>query len=254
MHGNRTATIRIRPKLGALAVCLADRPAARRWLSLVWLAALLLGLVGCWRAPESEVVAYTALDQEFSGPIYARFTRITGIEVAAKYDVESTKTLGLVEAILAERQRPRADLFWNNEILHTLRLERAGLLAAFTPPNAASFPAQFRSTAGRWYGMAARARVLEVRHELWEPRFTGFDDQTLLYDLKLNNRIAALQGYVQGADRAPTDQVLAVSAELSKAFDESAGAWTRILDVDLPAFNSLLRARGRPVVERPQGR
>ncbi|MFN8062029.1 MAG: hypothetical protein U0Q12_22950 [Vicinamibacterales bacterium] len=103
-------------------------------------------------------------------------------------------------------------------------------------------------------GAKLRARVLEVRHELWEPRFTGFDDQTLLYDLKLNNRIAALQGYVQGADRAPTDQVLAVSAELSKAFDESAGAWTRILDVDLPAFNSLLRARGRPVVERPQGR
>lgn len=162
MHGSRTATIRIRPKLGALAVCLADRPAARRWLSLVWLAALPLGLVGCWRAPESEVVAYTALDQEFSGPIYARFTHITGIEVAAKYDVESTKTLGLVEAIVAERQRPRADLFWNNEILHTLRLERAGLLAAFTPPNAASFPAQFRSTAGRWYGMAARARVLLV--------------------------------------------------------------------------------------------
>ena len=41
---------------------------------------------------------------EFSEPIFAEFTRKTGIAVLAKYDVESTKTVGLAEAIRQERR------------------------------------------------------------------------------------------------------------------------------------------------------
>ena len=79
-----------------------------------------------------------------------------------KFDVESTKTVGLTEAIIAERARPRCDVFWNNEILHTLRLEKLGLLAEYTPAIAATYPAEFRSSRGAWCGFAARARVLLV--------------------------------------------------------------------------------------------
>ncbi len=68
-------------------------------------------------------------------------------------------------------------------------------------------------------GGTGGARGLEgVLHELWEPRFTGFDDQMLEFPLKLNNRIAALQGYLQGP-YAPTDQDNQVFAELSKELD-----------------------------------
>src|SRR4051794_16745266 len=90
-----------------------------------------LMLSGCQRngvVEPPEVVVYTALDQEFSKPIFATFTEKTGIPVRAKYDAESTKTVGLAETIIQERARPRCDLFWNNEILNTFRLERAGLL------------------------------------------------------------------------------------------------------------------------------
>ena len=73
-----------------------------------------------------EVVVYTALDSEFSQPIFDDFTAATGIAVRPKFDTESTKTVGLTEAILAERNRPRCDVFWNNEILNTLRLQRQG--------------------------------------------------------------------------------------------------------------------------------
>ena len=66
---------------------------------------------------------------------------------------------------------------------------------------------------------AGTARELEnVLHDLWEPRFTGFDDQMLEFPLKLNNRIAALQGYLQGP-YAPTDQDNQVFTELSKELD-----------------------------------
>ena len=127
------------------------------------LALLCVTLVSsCWTAPGPKVVVYTALDREFSKPILDDFQSKTGILVLPKFDVESTKTVGLAEAIIAESSHPRCDVFWNNEILHTLRLEKRGLLEAFHPQHAADFPSNMQSPDGTWYGFAARARVLIV--------------------------------------------------------------------------------------------
>ncbi|HVA48343.1 MAG TPA: extracellular solute-binding protein [Pirellulales bacterium] len=132
--------------------------------------ALLLALAfvaGCTRQQEQEVVVYSALDAEFSRPILEQFESQTGIKVLPKFDVESNKTLGLTQAIIAESaQRPRCDVFWNNEILNTLRLEERGLLEAYRPKMADTFPAIYRSQKRTWHGFAARARVLLVNTEL----------------------------------------------------------------------------------------
>src|SRR4051812_29162328 len=127
-----------------------------------WLLVIAIGIGGCSKTEPRVVTVYTALDQEFAQPIFEHFTGKTQIEVQAKYDAESTKTVGLAQAILAEQQRPRCDVFWNNEILNTLRLERAGLLQPYSSPAAAGFPPTSRSPQGLWYGFAARARVLIV--------------------------------------------------------------------------------------------
>jgi iron(III) transport system substrate-binding protein len=123
---------------------------------------ILLASAGCRRASGPEVVVYTALDSEFSQPILRAFEKETKIAALPKFDIESTKTVGLTEAIIAESKRPRCDVFWNNEILHTLRLEQLGLLEPYEPPNATDFPAMYRSPAGLWHGFAARARILIV--------------------------------------------------------------------------------------------
>src|SRR6187401_3604955 len=107
---------------------------------------------GCWRAATPEVVVYSALDREFAEPVLNDFTRASGIRVLAKYDDESTKTVGLTSALIQEAGRPRCDLFWNNEILNTLRLEQKGLLAAYRSPAAASYPEIYRSPEGMWHG------------------------------------------------------------------------------------------------------
>ena len=133
-----------------------------RRLPNVALSALCLVAGGCWSPDAPEVVVYTALDSEFSRPIFEEFTDESGIAVQAKYDTESTKTVGLTNLILEEANRPRCDLFWNNEILNTLRLKRAGLLEVYVPPIAEQYPAAFRSADGTWHGFAARARVLIV--------------------------------------------------------------------------------------------
>lgn len=113
-----------------------------------------------------QVVVYSALDREFSEPILKQQESAVGLEVLAKYDVESTKTVGLTNLIVTEASRPRCDVFWNNEILNTLRLKEKGLLVPFQPPAAADLPATFRAKDGTWYGFAARARVLLVNTDL----------------------------------------------------------------------------------------
>jgi len=124
----------------------------------------------CWNSSGvgtgPEVVVYTALDSEFSQPVLDQFGAQTGIQVLPKFDTESTKTVGLVEAIRAEAVRPRCDVFWNNEILNSLRLEREGLLAVCRVAGAEDYPAMYRSADGLWYGFAARARVLIVNTDL----------------------------------------------------------------------------------------
>jgi iron(III) transport system substrate-binding protein len=133
----------------------------------------LASVVGaCNRKPPDEVVVYTALDRQFSEPILSRFARQTGIQVRAVYDTESTKTIGLVNRIRAEAQRPRCDVFWNNEILNTIRLKSEGLLQPCHPAEAANYPEQYRDPNGHWFGFAARARVLLVNTTL-----TEFGDQ-----------------------------------------------------------------------------
>jgi iron(III) transport system substrate-binding protein len=124
-----------------------------------------LPFVGCGKGQPQEVVVYTALDQDFSKPIFEEFTRETGIGVLPKFDTESTKTVGLIQAIVSERERPRCDVFWNNEILNTLRLERQNLLRPYQSPAAAKYPANMRSPRGLWCGFAARARVLVVNKD-----------------------------------------------------------------------------------------
>ncbi len=112
------------------------------------------------------MVVYSAQDREFAEPVLRAYGQQTGVEVLPKFDVESTKTVGLANLIIAEKARPRCDLFWNNEILNTLRLKERGLLAPFQPSHAGELPETFKAKDGTWYGFAARARILLVNTKL----------------------------------------------------------------------------------------
>lgn len=113
-----------------------------------------------------QVVVYTALDQPFSEPVLQDFEKTTQIKVKAVYDIEATKTTGLVNRLIAEKRNPRCDVFWNNEIINTIVLKRKGVLAPYTSPSARDIPASFKDKEGFWAGFAARARVLVVNTEM----------------------------------------------------------------------------------------
>ncbi len=109
---------------------------------------------------KKEVVIYTSLDQIFSEPILKEFEQEFSIRVKVVYDTEAAKTTGLVNRLIAEKDNPCADVFWNNEIARTIVLKEMGILTPHVSPNSDDIPAQFKDKDGFWTGFAARARVL----------------------------------------------------------------------------------------------
>lgn len=120
----------------------------------------ILVLVGCKNEPNA-VVAYVSLDRHLSEPILLEFEKQSGIDVLSVYDTEANKTTGLVNRLIAEAKRPRADLFWNNEVAQLVRLSDAGILAEWTLPREDDLVAGMANNP-LWTGFAARIRVFVV--------------------------------------------------------------------------------------------
>ncbi len=135
-----------------------------RWSSLAGLLLPALLLAGC--EARDELVVYCALDQEHSEKLLQGFTEKTGIPLRPVFDNELTKTVGLRGKIQQEKNRPRCDVFWNNEILNTLILKRDGCLEPYRSRSAKDIPDQFKDPEGYWTGFAARARIFIVNSEL----------------------------------------------------------------------------------------
>ncbi len=134
--------------------------------------AVLIGLLGppAVRAESRALTVYCSADEAFARPILAEFTRRTGIGVRPVFDTEAGKTTGLVSRLLAERARPRADVWWSGEIFGTLQLAEAGV---FAPSNVspAGLRDAFRDPERRWLAFALRARVIA-----FDPRRTSADE------------------------------------------------------------------------------
>ncbi len=211
---------------------------------ILWLA-LLTPAAGCAR--EADVVLYCALDQVFSEELVRDFERETGLSVRAEFDVEGQKTVGLVLRLREERARPRCDVFWNNEIAHTVSLAEEGLLQAYESPSAADIPAEFKDPWHRWTGFAARARVLIVNTELADPAsIRGLDD---LIDPRWKGKVCMARPLtgttlshvtalytLWGQDRTRAWLRSATSADSSLSFVQSNGQVMRLVREGKMAF------------------
>jgi iron(III) transport system substrate-binding protein len=118
-------------------------------------------LAGCSRH-SARVVVYCAQDKEFAEDVFAQAIRNTGTAVAPHYDTEATKSVSLYQQLVHEKDRPRCDVYWNNEIINTIRLQRQGLLEPYQSPSAAPYPDFAKAPDHTWNAFAARARVLIV--------------------------------------------------------------------------------------------
>lgn len=164
---------------------LARRDRGRCWPAIRELA------LGAWLAlsvavapAQQTAVIYTSTDQEYAEVVLKELESATGLKVAAVFDAEASKTVGLERRLLAEKDKPRADVFWNSEFLRTHRLDRQGVLAATVVDKAYALPASV--TTPRSVGFGVRARVIAVHapsvaeaerpqrlEDLTDPRFKG---------------------------------------------------------------------------------
>ncbi len=140
-------------------------------LAIVALAAGLFG-ISAWRnaqdANDDALVVYCAHDAVFSEAVIKRFEEETGIRVRTRFDEEASKSLGLVNQIIAERDNPRCDVFWNNQLLNTLQLKDAGVLEPYKGPGYKRMPDRYKDEDGLWTGFAGRLRVFIVNTERME--------------------------------------------------------------------------------------
>ncbi len=145
--------------------------AAQRTILLALALLIAVGVSG-WmllRPRHPALVVYCAHDLVFSEPVLREFEKRTGIPVVIVPDTEASKSLGLVQRILAERSQPRCDVFWNNEQLGMMELAEAGVLEAHQGTGWARIPARHRHPEGLWTGFAARMRVWIVNTEAMVP-------------------------------------------------------------------------------------
>jgi photosystem II stability/assembly factor-like uncharacterized protein len=88
-------------------------------------------------------------------------------------------------------------------------------------------------------GDALTEKLTAVEGEVYQYRNRSSQDP-LNYPIKLNNKLAALQGIVESGDFRPTDQSQAVFKELSARLDEQLAKLDALIRTDLTAFNALV--------------
>jgi iron(III) transport system substrate-binding protein len=154
-----------------------------RVVSLTLVAALGVVLSVALLGQSPDLVVYCAHDSVYADSVIRKFEASTGLRVAVKYDTEATKSLGLTELLVRERERPQCDVFWNNELLGTLDLKREGLLTAYKGSGFSRIPEGHKDPDGMWAGFGARMRVYIVNTNRCVAEYAVLEDRLAAEDL-----------------------------------------------------------------------
>ncbi|MCP5061866.1 MAG: extracellular solute-binding protein [Ignavibacteriae bacterium] len=128
-------------------------------LTIILLLLITLLTISC-NNNSNEVVVYTSVDQIFSEPILKGFEKKTGIKVKAVYDTEETKSTGVLNRLIAEKENPQCDLFWSGDPVRTIVLKNKDITSPYQSTVASDIDLVFKDPEFHWTGFSARARVL----------------------------------------------------------------------------------------------
>ncbi len=128
---------------------------------------ILLIMTGC-SDNTNEVVVYTSFVEIFSEPFLKDFEKESGIAVKAVYDTEETKSTGVLNRLIAEKDNPQCDVFWSGDPVRTIVLKNKGITSVYQSPAANDIDPVFKDPEYHWTGFSARARVLIYNKTLLE--------------------------------------------------------------------------------------
>jgi iron(III) transport system substrate-binding protein len=127
----------------------------------------LICLTACGNGDKTRaVVVYSSVDEVFARPIAERFQKESGIEVRLVPDTEETKSTGLLNRLIAEKDRPQADVFWSGDPVRAALLKQKQVSAPYRPTGADDLPQHASDPEGYWTGFSTRARVLIYNRNL----------------------------------------------------------------------------------------
>ena len=135
------------------------------YLSIIISLVIILFTVSC-NNNSNVVVVYTTVDQIFSEPILNDFEKETGIKVKAVFDTEETKSTGVLNRLIAEKENPQCDLFWSGDPVRTIVLKNKGITIPYNSDVAKDINSAFKDPEYHWTGFSARARVLIYNKDL----------------------------------------------------------------------------------------
>jgi len=128
---------------------------------------------------DREVVVYTSVDQHIAEEILNDFEDETGIKVLPVYDIEASKTTGLANRLISEKDNPQGDVFWSSEIIMTLKLKEEGVFQPYISEQGSDIPESYKDKDGYWTGFGGRARVMIVNKDI----FNNGEYPSSVYDL-----------------------------------------------------------------------
>lgn len=125
--------------------------------------------VRCGKKSSNEIVVYTSVDQVFTEPVLKNFELKTGIKVKPVFDTEETKSTGVLNRLIAEKDNPQCDVFWSGDPVRNIILKNKGITQKFIPQNGNTIASEFKDSSGYWIGFSSRARVLLYNTNLIKP-------------------------------------------------------------------------------------
>ena len=128
-------------------------------------------LYGCSRENANELVVYTTVDQIFSEPILKDFEKQTGIKVKALFDTEETKSTGVLNRLIAEKNNPQCDVLWSGDPVRAIILKNKGITTPYNSTAASDIELHFKDKEFHWVGFSARARVLIYNTNLLQSEY-----------------------------------------------------------------------------------
>lgn len=135
-------------------------------------------------APATELVVYSERKEPLIQPIFERYTQETGVKVRWLTDAAPV----LIERLVAEGDRPRADLLMTVDAGSLWQAAERGVLAPVQSASLeAAVPAQLRDPEGRWFGLSQRART--IVHSTARVPAAELSDYAALADPKWRGRL-----------------------------------------------------------------
>mgnify|MGYP001257046159 CR=1 FL=1 len=123
---------------------------------VIWLG-LIIGLTGTVSVSQAgEVNVYSYRKPQLIDPMFAEFTKQTGIKVNSVYAKK-----GMLEKLQSEGRNSPADLVFTVDIGRLSDIQRAGLTQSVARTRfIADIPDNYMEPNGHWFGLTTRARII----------------------------------------------------------------------------------------------